>query len=45
MVSQVHFQQKITELIHELDTLHEASTKSVKTYSLMAMFSRFSMTY
>ncbi|MFN5647614.1 MAG: cytochrome-c peroxidase [Sphingobacteriales bacterium] len=45
MVSQVHFQQKITELIHELDTLHEASTKSVKTDSLRAMFSRCRMTY
>ena len=45
MAAQEYFQQKITELIQELHTLHEASTKSVKIDSLRAMFSQSRMTY
>lgn len=45
MAAQKHFENKITELIHELDTLHEASLRSVKTDSLKAIFSRSRKTY
>lgn len=45
MAAQKHFEYKITELIHEMDTLHEASSRSVKTDSLRAIFSRSRKTY